>query len=297
MLKDAHVLTTGGNMAEPVRQQVHAVIKAFENKLELSTRSIPPRIIRAKLDGTVYALLDPIKLLVIYHPHPGMNQAVFNIYGEALNPTAVEKELRDWHDIQDLSSVSIPREALSDENHRDRLLDSAIAAYVETQMQKQQNELGIQSFNPIFGPNKYPVQRGLVFVLMPFNPEMDRLYAQIFKPAIEDDLRYVSRRADEITGVSSVMHDIWKSICESELILADVTSFNPNVMYELGMAHTVGKPSVIIHQQLKPNEKFPFDLHHIRRIIYTNDAAGGPELRRQLVRTLRSLAEERPIAS
>jgi len=66
-------------------------------------------------------------------------------------------------------------------------------------------------------------------------------------------------RGDEIFGTQPIIEDIWESINSSEFIVADVTGKNPNVMYEIGMAHTVGKAVVIMTQNI---DDVPFDLRH-----------------------------------
>jgi hypothetical protein len=65
----------------------------------------------------------------------------------------------------------------------------------------------------------------------------------------EDHIRNVAAslslkvaRADDFLTVHAVMQDIWTAICRSRIIIADCTSKNPNVFYEIGIAHTVGKP-------------------------------------------------------
>ena len=63
---------------------------------------------------------------------------------------------------------------------------------------------------------------------------------------------------------------------------------NPNVMYELGMAHTLGKETILIYQR-GGDIQFPFDLAHIRRIEYVNDALGGKRLVEELRATLSSV--------
>jgi len=84
------------------------------------------------------------------------------------------------------------------------------------------------------------------------------------------------------------MQDIWKSICEARLIIADLTGLNPNVMYELGVAHTLGKETLIIYRQ-DENIKFPFDLAYIRRIEYENTPVGGTKLVSELKATLQAI--------
>jgi hypothetical protein len=65
--------------------------------------------------------------------------------------------------------------------------------------------------------------------------------------------------------------------------VADLTSKNPNVFYELGMAHAMGKEVVLLAQSL---DDVPFDLRPVRTIIYDNDLAGYDELADRLRRTL-----------
>jgi len=72
----------------------------------------------------------------------------------------------------------------------------------------------------------------------------------------------------------------------SEFILADVTGKNPNVMYEIGMAHTIGKPVIIITQQI---DDVPFDLRHYRCIVYEYTPRGCKDLERKISGTLRFL--------
>jgi predicted nucleotide-binding protein len=84
------------------------------------------------------------------------------------------------------------------------------------------------------------------------------------------------------------MQDIFKAICEARIIIADMTRLNPNVMYELGMAHTLGKETILIYQK-KRVIKFPFDLAHIRRVEYENSATGGKKLENELREVLRNI--------
>ena len=79
------------------------------------------------------------------------------------------------------------------------------------------------------------------------------------------------------------MNDIWDAINEAYIIVADVTGRNPNVMYEIGMAHTVGKKVIILTQTM---DDVPFDLRHIRCIVYEDSPVGLAELRRVITVTI-----------
>jgi hypothetical protein len=61
------------------------------------------------------------------------------------------------------------------------------------------------------------------------------------------------------------MQSVWESISKASIIIADLTNRNPNVFYELGIAHTLGKPVIMITQSM---EFVPFDLRHLRCILY-----------------------------
>jgi len=129
-----------------------------------------------------------------------------------------------------------------------------------------------------------------VFILMPFTDPLTAIYNSIVKPAIESQ-GLVARRADEISSNNAVMYDIWRSICEARFIVADLTRRNPNVMYELGIAHTVGKEVILIHQSGE-DTKFPFDISHMRIINYENTATGGNALRKKMEENIANVLQK-----
>ena len=75
------------------------------------------------------------------------------------------------------------------------------------------------------------------------------------------------------------MEDIWSGINVAKLVIADITGRNPNVLYELGITHTVGKPFVLLTQSAKD---IPFDLNQFRHIIYEDNMEGYETLRSNL---------------
>lgn len=103
------------------------------------------------------------------------------------------------------------------------------------------------------------------FVMMPFAPPLGDYYAKIYKPAIEKaGLRPV--RADtEIFGTGKIIDQIWSGINQAKVLVAELTTRNPNVFYELGLAHALEKPVVLVSSN---ESDVPFDLKHIRVIYY-----------------------------
>lgn len=102
------------------------------------------------------------------------------------------------------------------------------------------------------------------FTIMPFGGYFDDYYNKVIKKIILKS-EFSPLRADEIYGTGAIIEDIYKSISASFFCIADVTEKNPNVSYELGMAHTLGKPVIIITQNISD---VPFDYSHLRIIEY-----------------------------
>jgi hypothetical protein len=86
-----------------------------------------------------------------------------------------------------------------------------------------------------------------IFVLMPFRSELRPVYDDHIRSTVES-LHLTVARADDFFTTHAIMRDVWNSIWSAKAIIADCTGRNPHVFYELGMAHTVGKPVVIISQ-------------------------------------------------
>ena len=98
-------------------------------------------------------------------------------------------------------------------------------------------------------------------------------------------------RADELFTTGSVMEQIWDQIEKAKLLLADLSEKNANVFYELGLAHAARKPVVFTASNV---EDVPFDLRHLRVIIYDiREPEWAPRLRESIADYLRNAMKER----
>lgn len=103
------------------------------------------------------------------------------------------------------------------------------------------------------------------FVMQPFAAPLGDYYEKIYRPAIEKaGLRPVRADAD-IFATGKIMDQVWSGINAAKVLVAELTSRNPNVFYELGLAHAMKKPVVLVSAK---EEDVPFDLQHIRVIYY-----------------------------
>ena len=127
------------------------------------------------------------------------------------------------------------------------------------------------------------------FVMMPFGEWFDRYYAEIYVPAIKE-AGFEPVRADELFTTGSVVEQIWEQIEKAKLLLADLSGKNPNVFYELGLAHAAKKPVVFTAAHL---DDVPFDLRHLRVIIYdTREPEWASRLKKSVADYLRNAAKE-----
>jgi hypothetical protein len=117
---------------------------------------------------------------------------------------------------------------------------------------------------PLLGEPPEPPQPACVFVAMPLAAEFRTLYEEGIRPAAQSVGATLSR-ANEFLTSSHVMQDIWGALCGAEVVISVCTGQNPNVFYETGVAHVLGKPVLLLTASASD---VPFDLRHWRFIIY-----------------------------
>jgi hypothetical protein len=102
------------------------------------------------------------------------------------------------------------------------------------------------------------------FVLMPFAPEFDEIYNLFITPTLVE-AGFEVFRADDMISNQNILRDIVSAIENSDLVVADLTTANPNVYYELGIAHALGRPVILLVQDIA---ELPFDLRAYRVVPY-----------------------------
>ena len=138
--------------------------------------------------------------------------------------------------------------------------------------------------------NSGPTQSGekrQVFVLMPFDESFDAVYKRLICAAFED-AGFDVHRAGDIGHQQNILRDIVNGIIESAVVVADLTDSNPNVYYELGLAHALKKPVVLISQDVGG---VPFDLRSYRVLEYDTRFDRFDEAKRELTSLAQQIAE------
>ena len=124
------------------------------------------------------------------------------------------------------------------------------------------------------------------FTIMPFGGWFDDYYVSIYKPAIER-AGLNPCRADDLYRPSTIVTDIWHYTQSAKLILADLSGKNANVFYELGLAHALAKPAILVTESM---DDVPFDLRALRVLQYDkNQPRWGEKLQEKITASIKEV--------
>ena len=145
------------------------------------------------------------------------------------------------------------------------------------------------TFSPsVFKVPEKPLNDKLISVMMPFNRSFDGTFSAIKRVADHTEIGFECLRADDIWNNSIFIQDIFDLIYCARIVIVDFTGRNPNVMYETGIAHTLGKEVIPICQNF---EDIPSDLLHHRALKYLPNDEGYRTLSNELFKRIKAITE------
>ena len=234
---------------------------------DLAKKILRPQSPHDVIDGYRQAILKAPDLSEVYHHYRGENLPD----DQFLRNTVTENYKVPADSFQEFKQVLLESletaELVSKHGDKIRVIDVASA---DTGAATQSDRLKKLEKTTTVGVNDS------CFVMQPFASPLGDYYEKIYRPAIEKaGLRAV--RADaEIFATGKIMDQVWNGINAAKVLVAELTSRNPNVFYELGLAHAMKKPVVLVSAK---EDDVPFDLQHIRVIYYdTSDPFWGNKL-------------------
>lgn len=146
--------------------------------------------------------------------------------------------------------------------------------------------LSTRAFNDTFFVNmgfnleQMEIDPDSVFCLMPFHPNYNKVYNSIMRAT--NNARFKCHRGDENYSAGEILRHSVELILKSQIVIAVLDGRNSNVFYELGIAHSVGKPVILIAEE---KSEIPFDLNSNRFIFYNSSI----ELENKLEKALKSI--------
>lgn len=132
------------------------------------------------------------------------------------------------------------------------------------------------------------MSRPQCFVLMPFDESYRASYDRAIKP-VSEALGYECHREDDYGTPDVIARSIVRHIWEADLVVADLTDLNPNVLYELGIVHAMLKQNVIV--VARTGQKLPFDLAHYRTLFYDDSNEGHQDPARRLDEAINAITK------
>ena len=122
------------------------------------------------------------------------------------------------------------------------------------------------------------------FVITPIGDEkseirrhIDGIIDEAIVPALGEE--YEVRVAHREFELGSINDRVIRNIYDSDLVIANLTQLNPNVMFEIGMRYSFGKPALVIAEE---GTRLPFDVIDENTLFYINDPKGAAELRKKI---------------
>lgn len=133
--------------------------------------------------------------------------------------------------------------------------------------------------------NNGPMVPDRIAVMMPFDQKYKSTADTIRK--VCENSGYKAERVDDHSNPGDIVVEIKQLIRTSPYVIADLSDLKPNVCYEVGYAHALRKPTIIITST--PSATLPFDIAHMRYISYENNGEGHVKLQHELSAAVESL--------
>jgi len=233
----------------------------------LARRILRPQSAAEELDSLREAVLNAPGIANVYSHYRGENLPDEQFFRNTLIdtfrlPQTKTKEFRTVF-LQTLKKAKL----LEEREGKQRVLDVTKGGEPDAASEKRLKKLG-EGISVTAGDT--------CFVMMPFAPPHGEYYSSVYEPAIKKAGLTPVRADDSIFGAGKIMDQVWAGINAAIVLVTELTTKNPNVFYELGLAHALEKPVVLVSSN---ENDVPFDLQHIRVIYYdVNDPFWGPKL-------------------
>jgi hypothetical protein len=283
-------------LSKDVVKSIETFLKTIDEKILklMVEKKIPLKdnLLCRRLNYVALVDIDTVHIIYEYSDSSSPKHYFYNRPHANYSTESLQKDVENTLHFAETESFSFPKIYLSEniEQNTTTVAQYLFDKFMTSRQLAIEKQKRLVKTSPIFHGRDFMINESLVFMLCPFTETFNVIFADHVKPIVESISGLTCIRADNIFGVKPIMEDIWKSINEASIIISDLTDRNPNVFYETGIAHTVGKDVILVTQTI---EDVPFDLRHLRCIVYNYDPRGMKAFEHNLEQTIKELLRNR----
>lgn len=284
MLNDTARMRSGEMEAE-LSAKVDKLIDEFMEIVDATTeeRHLQRGIARSQLPCSMVAILDKESLFILASFRLENRTASYFYRPDiALTPQQAANSAQWEFGFEDAFIIQFPAELVEQSaQERHMALQKVASEHITSEFQRLEQMLSLMRTRPIFGKAVSPVGARTLFLLLPQEANLRGNEKAILNASRAKNLPIVE--AEDIRSGRSAVREMWYSLNHAAVIIADLTGPDAGVMYGLGIAHTLGKETILIHPQ---GSKYLTDIPRTYRIEYEDSDAGRAELEEQLSQML-----------
>lgn len=277
-----------GDMAPELIAAVDSMMDEFMAAVDFlaEERHLQKGIARSQLPCSMVAILDKQSLFIIGQMRMENRLASYFYRQDMILSLQQAASSARWEfHFEDAFIIQFPAGLLKQSAADRRQSLRAIASdHIDSEFLRFQQMLGLMRTRPIFGTAGQPEITRTLLLLLPEDPGLQG-NEQAVTNAIEG-INLAVERAGDIRAGRSAVRELWLSINYAGAIIADLTGTDATVMYGLGIAHTLGKETVLIHPQ---GSKYLRDIPKTYSIEYKDDDAGRAKMEEELSTLLAAL--------
>ncbi len=285
--------TRSGNMSPEHQAKVNMLIEEFMAVVDAMTESrhLQKGIARSQLPSSMVVVLDKENLSILAQIR-SENRFASYFYNPniTLTPQHAINSAQWEFGLEDPYVIQFPGSMLDQSSKQRRSgLEKIASEHIDSEFERFVGLLGLMRTRPIFGQTTLAVDVKSVFLLMPQDEALKKSGEAIFETVQAHGLAV--DEAEDIRNGKSAVQEMWFSINRAAIIIADLTGADPGVMYGLGIAHTLGKETILVYPQ---GSRYLTDIPRTHRIEYEDSNTGRKRLGEQLSDMLRSMLQ--PVA-
>jgi hypothetical protein len=279
----------GGTMPTELLEKVDRLLDEFMAEVDTISqdRYLQKGIARSQLPCDMLAVVDKDNLYVVAQLRSENRTSTYIYNPEASwSPQKVLNSAQWEFRFTDPFLIRFPASLVAEKNERHETLRKIASEHIDSEFTRFMSLLSLLRTRPVFGPASGASSPEMAFLLLPSPEGLDKNSQAIIQAAEAEGLTILL--AEDIRRGKSVVRGMWTSINEARIVIADLTGPDPSVMYGLGIAHTVGKKTILICPQ---GSEYLAGIPNTYRIEYEDSDSGRMKLQQDLSEKLKVLLE------